>query len=207
MKEDLLTMNELLDMKELFKQIIKQDVKPLFSAQGYRTKDLNFYKTEGQLSYKINIQKFKYNTHKQLSFYVNYNLHSEELAQYRPASSLGLPHFYARINQIVPAAPERYFLTPEVDVDRFTADLLLHLDQGLQFMYTLTDARAIIEYYMPRIALHLSEETFGYLLDTGDTETAEQYLQQLQAKYGAEKRWAIWEKKFVAVWEKYGSSS
>ncbi|MEK4853398.1 DUF4304 domain-containing protein [Paenibacillus sp. FSL H7-0756] len=200
-------MQELLDMQELFKQIIKQDVKPFFSAQGYRTKDLNFYKTEGQFSYKINIQKYKYNTYKQLSFYVNYNLHSEELAQYRPAKSLGLAHFYARINQIVPAAPERYFLTPEVDVDKFTADLLLHLDQGLQFLYTLTDARAIIEYYMQRTALHLSEETFGFLLDTGETETAEQYLKQLQAKYGAEKRWAIWEQKYAAVWEKYGSSS
>lgn len=154
-------MNELLNMKELFTQIIKQDVKPFFSAQGYRTKDLNFNKIEGQLSYKINIQKFKYNTHKELSFYVNYNIHSEELAQYRPALSLGLAHFYARINQIVPAAPERYFLTPEVDVDKFTSDLLLHLDQGLQFLYTLTDARAIIEYYMQRTALHLSEETFG----------------------------------------------
>lgn len=200
-------MNELLNMKELFTQIIKQDVKPFFSERGYRTKDLNFYKTEGQLSYKINIQKFKYNTHKELSFYVNYSLNSEELVQYRPASSLGLAHFYTRIGNIVPAAPERYFLTPEVDVDKFTADLLLHLDLGLQFMYTLTDARAIIEYYMPKIALHLSEETLGFLLDTGDTETAEQYLKQLQAKYGAEKRWAILEKKYAAVWEKYGSSS
>lgn len=92
-------------------------------------------------------------------------------------------------------------------MDKFTSDLLLHLDQGLQFLYTLTDARAIIEYYMQRTALHLSEETFGFLLDTGDTETAEQYLKQLQAKYGAEKRWAILEKKYAAVWEKYGSSS
>ncbi|WP_342476893.1 DUF4304 domain-containing protein [Paenibacillus sp. FSL H7-0350] len=58
-------------MKELFKQVIKQDVKPFFSAQGYRTKDLNFYKTEGQLIYNINIQKSTGNTWDKLSFYVN----------------------------------------------------------------------------------------------------------------------------------------
>ena len=205
-------MNEVLNMKELFTQIIKQDVKPFFSAQGYRTKDLNFYKTEGQLSYKINIQKYKYNTHKELSFYVNCSIHSAELEKYYPyivqaADLSDIAHFTSRIRNIVPAAPDRYFLTPEVDVDRFTADLLLHLDQALQFMYTLTDARTIIDYYMQQTALHLSEETFGFLLDTGDTETAEQYLKQLQAKYGAEKRWAIWEQKFAAVWEKYARSS
>lgn len=199
-------------MKELFKEIIKQEVKPFFSAQGYRTKDLNFYKTEGQLSYKINIQKYQYNTRDQLSFYVNCYIHSAELAKYTPAlqPTAGLPgaaHFISRIEQIVPAAPDRYFLTPEADVDRFTADLLLHLDQGLQFMYTLTDARAIIEYYMQRTALHLSEATLGFLLDTGDTETAEHYLKQLEAKYGTEKRWTIWEKKYAAVWAEYGRSS
>ncbi|WP_084648854.1 DUF4304 domain-containing protein [Paenibacillus sp. FSL R7-269] len=50
---------------------MKQDVKPFFSAQGYRTKDLNFYKTEGQLIYNINIQKSTGNTWDKLSFYVN----------------------------------------------------------------------------------------------------------------------------------------
>lgn len=71
-------------------------------------------------------------------------------------------------------------------------------------MHTITDARAIVDYYMARVALHLSEETFRFLLQAGDSATAEHYLQQLHSKYGAEKRWAILEKKYQAIWAEYG---
>ncbi|WP_341346637.1 DUF4304 domain-containing protein [Paenibacillus sp. FSL H3-0469] len=202
-------MQELLDMKELFKQIIKQDVKPFFSAQGYRTKDLNFTKSEDQLIYNINIQKSSGNTWDKLSFYVNCTIHSTELAQLQISQSsivsvAGSSHFTSRIREIVPAAPDRYTLTKEVDVDSFTAELLQHLDQALAFMYTLTDARSILDYYMERTALHLSEETFRFLLRAGETKTAKLYLKQLQDEYGAEPRWTIWEKKYAAIWSEYG---
>ena len=91
-----------------------------------------FYKPDDKLSYKINIQKYKYNTRDQLSFYVNCSIHSNELAQLQsfqpPAGSMAVgSHFTARIRQIIPSAPERYFLTPDTDVDKFTAELLSDL--------------------------------------------------------------------------------
>lgn len=57
---------------------------------------------------------------------------------------------------------------------------------------------------MERAALHLSEETFRFLLHAGDKETAQHYLEQLQLKYEAENRWAIFEKKYAGVWGEYG---
>ncbi|WP_340021347.1 DUF4304 domain-containing protein [Paenibacillus sp. FSL K6-1096] len=196
-------------MQDVFKEIITQDVKPFLTARGYRKKALNFTKTEDQLIYNINIQKSSGNSWDKLSFYVNCTIHSTELEQLQAGKSsivsvTGTSHFTSRIREIVPAAPDRYTLTEDTDTDSFTAELLQHLDQALAFMHNLTGARDILDYYMEHTALHLSEETFRFLLRAGETETAEQYLKQLQGKYGAETRWAIWEKKYAAIWAENG---
>ncbi|MBT2289031.1 DUF4304 domain-containing protein [Paenibacillus albidus] len=196
-------------MQELFKRIITKDVKPFFSKHGYLKKDLNFYKPDDTLVYKFNIQKSKANTWNHVLFYINCSIHSTELAllQSTPPSAPPLEaksHFTTRIEQISPSAPDRYSLTPDIDPDKFSDALLLHLQEALTFMHSMTSARAIVDYYMERTALHLSEETFRFLLLAGDTDAAGQYLKQLQLKYGAEKRWAIFEKKYKAIFEEYG---
>ncbi|WP_433583289.1 DUF4304 domain-containing protein [Paenibacillus amylolyticus] len=68
-------------MQELFKKIINTDLKPLFAKHGYSKKNLNFYKSDGNLIYNFNIQKAKYNTSSQVRFYVNCGVHSTELAE------------------------------------------------------------------------------------------------------------------------------
>ncbi|WP_413775792.1 DUF4304 domain-containing protein [Paenibacillus sp. LS1] len=68
-------------MQELFKKIIHTDVKPLFAKHGYSKKNLNFYKADGNLTYKFNIQRAKVNTSSQVQFYVNCGVHSTELAE------------------------------------------------------------------------------------------------------------------------------
>ncbi len=142
-------------------------------------------------------------------FYINCSIHSTELAQLQsnPPSAPPLEamsHFTCRIREISPSAPDRYSLTPDVDPDKLSDELALHLEEALTFMHSMTSARAIVDYYMERAALHLSEETFRFLLQTDDKETAGHYLAQLQFKYGAEPRWAIFERKYGAIFEEYG---
>jgi len=121
-------------MQELFKEIIKTEVKPFFAKHGYAKKDLNFTNTAPNLVYSFNIQKYKANTWNHVMFYVNCAIHSPELAQFQNGPDAatafeGKSHFTARIEQMVPAAPDRYSLTPEVDKEKFAAELLLHLEE------------------------------------------------------------------------------
>ncbi|UQZ34848.1 hypothetical protein C2I18_15710 [Paenibacillus sp. PK3_47] len=196
-------------MQDLFNQIIKNDIKPFFTGHGYSKKDLNFYKTQGNFINKFNLQKLKANTWDHVMFYINCSIHSTELAQFQSALPTAAPlenkaHFTVRIEQIVPSAPDHYSLTPDTDPDKITAELLLHLEEALTVMQTMNSARAIVDYYMKRTALHLSEETFRYLLHSGDKETAQYYLGQLYSKYGAERRWSIFEKKYGDIFAEYG---
>ncbi|MDR6715583.1 DUF4304 domain-containing protein [Paenibacillus sp. 2003] len=196
-------------MQELFKKIINTEVKPVFAKHGYSKKNLNFYKADGNLAYKFNIQRAKYNTSSQVQFYVNCGVHSTELAELHSVGLNGdilefVSHFTCRIREIAPAAPVHYTLTPDIDPDALSKELVSHLEEGISFLHSLTGARDIVHYYMDKTALHLSEVTFRFLLKAGDTEEAKHYLQQLHAKYGAEKRWTILEKKYAAVFAEYG---
>ncbi|WP_340016260.1 hypothetical protein [Paenibacillus sp. FSL K6-1318] len=57
-----------------------------------------------------------------------------------------------------------------------------------------------ISFYLP----NQRNSPFRFLLKAGDTEVAKYYLQELHAEYGAEKRWAILEEKYSAVFAEYG---
>lgn len=196
-------------MQELFRKIINTEVKPLFAKHGYSKKDLNFYKADDNLIYKFNVQKSKYNSSRHVQFYINCSVHSTELAELQSVASSGAilekqSHFTCRIEEIVSSAPDHYSLTPDIDPDALSKELVSHLEAAITFLHSLTGARDIVHYYMVKTALHLSEGTFRFLLQAGDTEEAKQYLQQLHAKYGAEKRWAIFEKKYAAIFGEYG---
>ncbi|WP_338540379.1 DUF4304 domain-containing protein [Paenibacillus tundrae] len=196
-------------MQKLFQEMIKNDIKPYFTKQGYSKQDLNFQKTDETLVYKFNIQKVKFNTVHRVGFYINISVHSTELAELQsgqPGANVveNKAHFICRIRELVPSAPDDYVLTAEIDPELLKRELLAHLEEAMTFLYTLTSARDIVEYYMAKTALHLSDETFRFLLQTGDTEEARHYLQQLHTKYGDQKRWAIFDKKFTAIFAEYG---
>ncbi|SCY88671.1 protein of unknown function [Paenibacillus polysaccharolyticus] len=196
-------------MQELFKEIIKNEVKPLFTRHGYTKKGLNFRRVEGDLIYGFNIQKSQGNTANHVRFYINCMIHSKELAELQSMTSGGKTmgeqvHLTCRIEEIVPSAPDRYSLTHDTDPITFSKELLSDLEDAVEYMKNITSAREIVEYYIAETALHLSEETFHFLLQNGDTTTAQKYLQQLQAKYGAENRWAIFQKKYAAIFAEFG---
>ncbi|WP_186331496.1 DUF4304 domain-containing protein [Paenibacillus xylanexedens] len=196
-------------MQELFKEMIKNEVKPWFARHGYTKKALNFRRVVDSVIYEFNIQKSQANTANHVRFYINCMIHSKELAELQSRISGGKTmqeqaHWICRIEEIVPSAPDRYSLTPDTDLVTFSKVLLSHLEEAMEYMKNLTSARDLVEYYMKITALHLSEETFHFLLQNGDTTTAQKYLQQLHAKYGAENRWAIFDKKYAAIFAAYG---
>ncbi|WP_154887102.1 DUF4304 domain-containing protein [Paenibacillus polysaccharolyticus] len=193
-------------MQELFKEMIKNEVKPLFARHGYTKKALNFRRVEDGLIYGFNIQKSQANSANHVRFYINCMIHSKELqSMISGGKTMGeQAHLTCRIEEIVPSAPDRYSLTPDTDPITFSQELLSGLEKAVEYMENITSARDIVEYYMNITALHLSEETFHYLLQNGDTTTVQKYLQQLHAKYGAQKRWTIFEKKYAAIFASYG---
>ncbi|MFE6076301.1 DUF4304 domain-containing protein [Paenibacillus sp. NPDC057886] len=196
-------------LQQLFNDLIKQDVKPLLSNYGYTKKSLNFSRKADDLVYMFNFQKSSGNSVDNVMFYVNCGIYSVELAQIQSKEILTAPlepecHFRARIGEIVQAVPDRFAVTPDTNKDDLIALLLPGLEEVIRFFETMTDARSIVDYYMSGPFLHLSEESFHLLLKSGDVTAANHYLRALHGKYGAEKRWTIFENKYKAIFNIYG---
>ncbi|WP_369997657.1 DUF4304 domain-containing protein [Paenibacillus sp. RC84] len=196
-------------LQQLFNDMIKQDVKPFLSKHGFAKKGLNFSKTTEGLIYIINFQKSSGNSADNVMFYVNCGIYAAELAQIQSKEILTAPqevecHFRARIKEIARAVPDRFAITPDTNRDDLRKTLLSGLEEVIHFYETMTSARSIVEYYISGPFLHLGEESFHLLLQSNDAAAAKRYLKALHEKYGAENRWAIFENKYKAIFDKYG---
>jgi len=194
---------------EIFNEMIKKDVKSFLSKHGYLKKNLNFYKTKENLIYIFNFQKSSGNTSDKVMFYINCGVYSTELARLQSREIKTAPaeaecHFRSRIEEIDESAPERFSITLETNMDHFKKELLHFLGEAVDFFDTITSAKLIVDHYISKSSLHLSEEIFHFLLQSDDILTAKNYLSGLQVKYGSENRWIIFEKKYEAIFAKYG---
>ncbi|WP_141500849.1 DUF4304 domain-containing protein [Paenibacillus luteus] len=196
-------------LQQLFNDLIKQDVKPFLAKHGFAKKSLNFSKKTEGLIYIINFQKSSGNSADNVMFYVNCSIYAEELAQIQSKEILTAPqevecHFRARIGEIAPGAPDRFAITPDTNREELGKTLLNRLDDVIHFYDEMTSARSIVDYYVSGPYLHLGEESFHLLLQSNDITKAKHYLNALQEKHGAENRWAIFENKYIAIFDKYG---
>ncbi|WP_214629261.1 DUF4304 domain-containing protein [Paenibacillus agaridevorans] len=196
-------------LQQLFNDLIKQDVKPFLSKHGFTKKSLYFSKVTESLIYMFNFQKSSGNSADNVMFYVNCGIYAAELAQIQSRAILTAPqeaecHFRARIGEIAESAPDRFAITPDTNMDDLRKTLLSGLEEVIHFYNTMTSARSIVDYYTSGPFLHLGEESFHLLLRSNDLAAAKHYLKALQEKYGTEKRWAIFENKYEAIFNKYG---
>lgn len=196
-------------LQQLFNDMIKQDVKPFLSNRGFAKKGLNFNKKTESLIYMFTFQKSAGNAADKVMFYVNCGIYAAELAQIQSKAILTAPqeadcHFRARIEEIVESVPDRFSITPDTNMDDVRKTLLSGLEEVIHFYDTMTSARSIVDYYTSGPFLHLSEESFHFLLQSNDVVAAKHYWKALQEKYGTEKRWTIFENKYTAIFNKYG---
>lgn len=195
-------------LQQRFNDLIKQDVKPFLAERGFAKKSLNFSKSTDGLIYIINFQKSGGNSADHVMFYVNCGIYAAELARPQSKDVLTAPqepecHFRARIEQLAQAVPARFSIEPDTNMDDLRDTLLNGLDEVVRFYDTMTGARSIVDYYVAGY-LHLAEESFQLLLQSGDEAAARRYLKALQEKHGMENRWTIFENKYRAIFNQYG---
>lgn len=196
-------------LQQIFNDLMKLDVKPFLSKQGFAKKSLNFYKSSESLVYMFNFQKSSGNSADHVMFYVNCGIYSAELAPIQSKEFVAIPHeaechFRARLGEITESVPDRFSITPDTNLDELRKTLLDGLEEAIHFYDTMTSARSIVDYYTSGPYLHLGEESFHLLLQSNDIAAANHYLKALQEKHGTENRWTIFENKYKVIFDKYG---
>ncbi|MGE8204689.1 DUF4304 domain-containing protein [Heyndrickxia sp. NPDC080065] len=68
-----------MNMQELLKQIIKEDIAPLFKAKGFKKKGKNFAKIFPDFAWTVNLQSSKWNTKEEVEFTFNTGIFTDKL--------------------------------------------------------------------------------------------------------------------------------
>ncbi|UPO90103.1 DUF4304 domain-containing protein [Niallia sp. Man26] len=66
-------------MQEVFKQLIKDEIAPLFKENGFKKKGNNFAKTFSDFAWTVNIQSSKWNTKEEVEFTINTGIFTDKL--------------------------------------------------------------------------------------------------------------------------------
>ncbi len=66
-------------MQEVFKQLIKDEIAPLFKENGFKKKGNNFAKTFSDFAWTVNFQSSKWNTKEEVEFTINTGIFTDKL--------------------------------------------------------------------------------------------------------------------------------
>ena len=86
-------------MQDVLKQIIKDDITPLFKAKGFRKKGNNFAKNFSDFAWTVNIQSSKWNTKEAVEFTFNTGIFTDKL--FGPFYKEEPPKFSTEVNSVL----------------------------------------------------------------------------------------------------------
>ncbi len=86
-------------MQEVFKQLIKNEIAPLFKEDGFKKKGNNFAKLFSDFAWTVNIQSSKWNTKEEVEFTINTGIFTDKL--YGIGYRKEPPKFPTEINSVL----------------------------------------------------------------------------------------------------------
>lgn len=86
-------------MQDVLKQIIKDDITPLFKAKGFKKKGNNFVKIFSDFAWTVNIQSSKWNTKEDVEFTFNTGIFTDKL--FGPFYKESPPKFPTEVNSVL----------------------------------------------------------------------------------------------------------
>lgn len=192
-------------MKEKFNIIIKNYVHPKLKSNGFKKKNLNFYKFKGDLIFLINLQKSRGNTWEETSFYISYGIYSSEIDNVLGKEKIMYPKdyqcYYCReIKELLDVNDtSKYILENSTNVEKFGKNILVDLEIVISFFEKVKGTDDLISLMIAKNKLHWYEEMISYLILTEDENRAEKYIYSLFEYFGKENRWKIFENKIETI--------
>lgn len=138
-----------MSLQEVFKQIVKETISPLFKSKGFKKSGNNFAKAFPDFSWAVNIQLSRHNTKEELEFTINTGIYTDKL--FGTLNEWEPPKFpreheavlRARISELKGESDSWYKLTPESDLDKIKkqlqSDILFVIFPYFHQMQTIED--------------------------------------------------------------------
>ena len=186
-------------MKEKFKQLINDTVKPLLKANGFSKKGMNFYKTKNDLIFLFNFQNSHGNSYDQTQFYINCGIYSIRIDKVLERTEIVEPkeydcYFRSRISSITMSPHDGYLIREETDLNNLSLAVASDLKTAISTFDNIQSTNDLTDLMISKNRLSNYKELFEYLLRTGNNQDLKRFAKQIYNTFGAEKRWTIFEK-------------
>ena len=180
-------------MQDTFKQVINEAIKPLLKAAKFKKKALNFYKVDKGLIYLINLQKSHGNSSREVSFYVNCAIHSNNIEEALDQPITTFPkeyqcHFSQRIANLSSHAPDKFLIRPSTNIDALKTRIELSLKEVLRVFQTIEENHSFVAFVCQKGSLQ-QEDIFRYCLKKGLATDANTLVDSFK-KNIEEERWS-----------------
>ena len=198
-------------MKEEFNKIISESVKPFLKANGFKKKGLNFYRVTDSIIFLLNFQKSFSNTSDETRFYINCNIHSNEIDEVLGRAKIVEPKEYDtfyrnRISEIIQSERAYYTINAETDVQQLTTDILTDLGVAIHLFDSVQSTDDLVNLMIRDNGLSRYEELLTYFLLKNKEKEASEYINKLYHNWGTDKRWEIFGRKIKNILVKYSNN-
>ncbi len=128
----------------IFDEMIKEHIAPFLKKQGFKKQNLNFYKTEGDVTFMFNFQKSTYNSVDYVCFYINCGIYSQEVIRTIGEPVLPNPKEYeclynTRIDRLSGAGNKDFELVSSYENHKIEVanEVIRQLEKAIDFYKTI----------------------------------------------------------------------
>lgn len=192
-------------MKETFKLVINEAVKPVLKKSGFKKKGLNFYKHDNGLIFLINIQKSHGNSSTEIGFYINCAMHSIIIDEVLDESINEFPkeyqcHFNQRIEKISTKALDKFILNSETNLEALKGQLSESLEETLEYFSTIPDTASFVA-HLSKAGTLKEDEVFRYCIREDFTAEATELVRFFERNIDAERWEEVFKGRFIEILE------
>ncbi|MDR0376535.1 MAG: DUF4304 domain-containing protein [Spirochaetaceae bacterium] len=182
-------------MKELFDDMMKNEITPFLKNYGYKKVKQYFYKTVDDLIFIIHFNLSSRNGWGHTKFYIYGEIYSKEIDRIMGKSGLSEPKndepHYNLKDDCFPKTG--YDIEEGTDIRKIALEIKNGLEHEERFYKTIKTTNDLMELMILENYLHKYMEIFTYLLLKDKNKKLEEYLKRLYDKFGKENRWKIFE--------------
>jgi Domain of unknown function (DUF4304) len=194
----------------VFDELVKEYLAPFLKANGFKKRNLYFYKSVNEHTFLIHLQKNSYNSADYVAFFINCGIYSDEFELLVGEPVLPFPKEYEcvfnqRFERITGFAQDRFDLleSSEIGKARLAKSVIGELEKVFLFYSDVKQLDGLVDICIEKGSFFY-EKIFTYLCLTKDIARLETYFQSFGDTFQDDDRFLFFQNRLNRIIQSHG---